>query len=118
VPSQISTESAPAGNGEGSSLGHKAAAAIDDRRDTVARGMDSAASTLHERADNLPGGERVASAAHAPASAVQSAADYIRDQDVRGMLSDAGRFVRRNPGATLLIATALGFLIARSLARD
>src|SRR4051812_4468114 len=107
VPTDISNDlpsGMQSGNGNGSSLGRKAAAAIDDKRDTLASGMESAASRLRDRADDMPGGERVAGAAHATASAMESAADYVRDQDVRGMLADVGRLVRRNPGATLLIA--------------
>ena len=87
-------------------------------RDTVARGIDTAASSLHEKADRLPGGERVASAAHDTADAMESAADYVRAQDLTAMLDDVRQAVTRHPGAALLAAAALGFVIARSLSRD
>ena len=48
---------------------------------------------------------------------MQTAADYVREQDVQGMISDAGRGVKRHPGATLLTAAAVGFLLARTLSR-
>jgi DNA segregation ATPase FtsK/SpoIIIE-like protein len=69
-------------------IGQRAAAAIDSKRESVARGMDSAAESLHGRADRLPGGEKVAGAAHTAADAVERAADYVRDQDVSAMLAD------------------------------
>lgn len=96
----------------------KAANAIDEKRDAMARGIDSAASSLHEHADQLPGGEKVAHAAHSAAGAMEDAADYIRDQDLRGMLSDVQDLVKRNPGVALLTAVAVGFLLARTLAHD
>ena len=77
--------------------------------------IDSAAESLHENADRLPGGERVAEAAHKTADAMESAVDYVRDQDLNDMLSDIRQTVTRHPGAALLVAAALGFVIARSL---
>jgi hypothetical protein len=88
-----------------------------DRRENIARGMDSAASSLHARADTLPGGEKVARAAHTTADAMEKAADYVRDEDLDAMLEDAQQLVKRHPGATLLIAAAAGFLLARVFAR-
>lgn len=101
-----------------SEMGQKAADTIDEKRGSAAGGLDSAAAALHQKADSLPGGERVASAAHTAADAVGTAADYVRDNDVQSMLADAKRLVKNNPGPALLIATALGFLIARTLSRD
>jgi hypothetical protein len=86
--------------------------------EAVARGMESAASTLHEKADNMPGGEKVASAAHTAADAMETAADYFREQDLRAMAADVQRLVKNHPGATLLAAAALGFVLARALSRD
>jgi hypothetical protein len=98
-------------------LGRKAAASIDEKRGGVARGMDAVASTLREKAEAMPPGEKVARAAHTAAGAMEKAADYVRDQDVRGMLSDARQGVKNHPGATLLTAAALGFLLARMMSR-
>lgn len=83
----------------------------------MARGIDTAASSLHEKADRLPGGERVSAAAHDTADAMERAADYVRDQDLNDMLADFRDTVTRHPGAALLAAAALGFVIARSLSR-
>src|SRR5579863_136719 len=69
-------------------LGQKAAETIDQGREGAAGGLDSASSALHERADRLPGGEKVAGAAHATADALSSTADYIRENDLQSMVQD------------------------------
>jgi len=98
-------------------MGRKAATAIDDKKEALASGLASAASMLHERADDLPGGEKVARAARSTAEAMERAAEYVRDQDLKGALSDVQQVAKRNPGVTLLTAVAVGFLLARSLSR-
>lgn len=107
----------PQATSRATEFGQRAAAAIDEKREAVARGFDSAASSLHARAENLPGGEKVARAARTTAEAMEKTADYVRDQDVEAMLSDVGQVVKRHPGAVLLTAAAVGFLLARSLSR-
>ena len=99
-------------------IGERAAAAFDDKRDAVARAIDAAASALHARVESLPGGPDVARAAQSTADTMEKAADYVRDQDLRGMFSDIARIAKRYPGATLLAATALGFLAIRAIGRN
>jgi ElaB/YqjD/DUF883 family membrane-anchored ribosome-binding protein len=99
-------------------MGQKVADTIDQSRGTAAGGLESAANALRGKADTLPGGEKVANAAHATADAVGVAADYVRDNDVKAMMGDVQRLVKNNPGPALLIAAALGFLIARTFTRD
>jgi len=99
-------------------IGERAAAALDDKRDAVARAIDAAASALHARVESLPGGPDVARAAQSTADTMEKAADYVRDQDLKGMLSDITRIAKRYPGATLLAATALGFLAIRAIGRN
>jgi ElaB/YqjD/DUF883 family membrane-anchored ribosome-binding protein len=84
----------------------------------VASAIDSAAASLRDKTGSMPGGDKVAGAANTAADAMESVADYVRDQDLRSMLSDAQQIVRQHPGATLLTAAAIGFLLARSLSRD
>jgi hypothetical protein len=100
-----------------SEIGQKAADRIDDTRGAAAGGLDSAAATLHEKANRLPGGDRVTSAAHTAADAVENAADYVRENDVQSMLGDVKRLVKNHPGPALIVATALAFLIARTFSR-
>ena len=98
-------------------IGRRAAAAIDEKRDAIARGLDAAAESLAANADSLPGGEKVARAAYTAAETLEEAAGYVRDQDLEGMLSDIRHIVKRHPGATLLTAAALGFVLARAISR-
>lgn len=86
-------------------------------RDRAAGAMDTLASSLHDKAQTLPGGEKIVRAAQTAADTMEGAADYLRDQDLRAMLSDVQRLVKRHPGATLLVVAAVGFLLARNLTR-
>ena len=104
--------------GKAAEMGQKVADTIDQNRGAAASGMESAASALREKADTLPGGEKVANAAHATANAVGVAADYVRQNDLKAMMADVQQLVKNNPGPALLTAAALGFLIARTLSRD
>jgi hypothetical protein len=87
-------------------------------KESIASGIDSAAQSLRDKAESMPGGDKVASAAQATSEAMEAAADYVRDQDLEGMISDAQQLVKRHPGAVLLAAAALGFVIGRSFYRD
>ena len=111
-------EGGPQATSRASEIGRKVASAIDDRREAVASGIDSAASSLHAKAESLPGGEKIVSAAHSAAEAMEKTAGYLRDQDLNDMLSDVQQVVKKHPGATLLTAAAVGFLIARAISRN
>jgi ElaB/YqjD/DUF883 family membrane-anchored ribosome-binding protein len=91
---------------------------IDEKRTPAADALESAASTIHEKAENLPGGETVRTVAHSAAEKLEATADYIREHDVRTMVSDVEEIVKRNPGPSLLIAVAIGFLIGRAFRED
>jgi ElaB/YqjD/DUF883 family membrane-anchored ribosome-binding protein len=111
-------DSLGASRGKAAETGQKVVDKIDENRGAAASGLESAASALRERADTLPGGEKVANAAHKTADAVGVAADYVRENDLKAMMADVQRLVRNNPGPALLTAAALGFLIARTFSRD
>jgi ElaB/YqjD/DUF883 family membrane-anchored ribosome-binding protein len=97
-----------------SELGRTAADTVDANREAAASGLESAASTLHEKAYSLPGGEKVTSLAHAAADSLTSTADYVREHDVNSMMGDLERLVKNNPGPSLLAAAAIGFLVGRT----
>jgi ElaB/YqjD/DUF883 family membrane-anchored ribosome-binding protein len=97
-----------------SDLGRATADKIDQNRDAAAGGLESAASTLHDKADSLPGGERVTTLAHTAADKLTSTADYVRQHDVNSMMADVERLVKNNPGPSLLAAAVIGFLIGRT----
>jgi hypothetical protein len=98
-------------------LGRMAADKVDENRDAAATGLENAATTIHDKADSLPGGtaNRVA---HVTADKLSATADYIREHDVDSMMSDLYRLVKNNPGPALLGAAVLGFLVARSFSDD
>ena len=87
-------------------------------RGAAATGLDKAASALHDKAESLPGGEKVTSLAHAAADRMTSTADYVREHDVDGMMKDVESLVKNNPGRSLLAAAIVGFLLGRTFSRD
>jgi hypothetical protein len=108
----------PASKTGASGLGTATAEKLDETRSAAAGGLDSAASALHQNAERLPGGDSVKGAAHTAADALSSTADYVRENDLKGMLADVQRIVKNNPGPALLTAAVLGFLVARTFSRD
>jgi len=101
-----------------SSAGGQATDKIDEKRGAAADALEGAASNIHEKAEDLPGGEAVRNVAHSTAEKLEATAGYIREHDVRAMMSDVEQMVKRNPGPSLLIAVALGFLIGRAFRED
>lgn len=99
-------------------LGRTAADKIDENRDAAAMGLDKAASALHEKAESLPGGEKVTGLAHATADKLSSTAEYVREHDVNRMMADVETLVKNNPGPSLLVAAAVGFLIGRAFSNN
>ena len=94
-----------------SDLGSTAAHTIIENRDAAARGLEKAASPLHEKAESLPGGERVI-------SVLRSTADYVRKHDVKQMIGDVDTLVKNNPGPSLLFAAVFGFMIAQTFSNN
>jgi ElaB/YqjD/DUF883 family membrane-anchored ribosome-binding protein len=92
----------------------KTAASMTDAAD----GLDTAASALQDRADDLPGGETVRKVARATADRLSTSADYVRSHDAKRMMADVETFVKSNPGPALAVAAAFGFLLGRALSRD
>jgi ElaB/YqjD/DUF883 family membrane-anchored ribosome-binding protein len=97
-----------------SDLGRTAADKINENRGAAASGLEKAASTVHEKAASLPGGEKVAELAHTTADKLASTAEYVRDHDVNSMMADVERLVKNSPGPALLIAGVIGFLVGRA----
>jgi len=98
--------------------GRSAVVTANENREAAARGLQSAAATLREKADSLPGGQKVTSFAHSTADTLSSTADYVRQNDVKSMMGDLETMVKNNPGPSLLAAAAVGFLIGRAVSRD
>jgi len=101
-----------------SDLGRSAVDTIDANRQSTASGLESAATTLHEKADSLPGGEKITSLAHATADKLSSTAEYVREHDFTSMMADVEQLVKKNPGPALLAAGVIGFLVGRAFSRN
>lgn len=101
-----------------SELGRTAGNKIEEGRDAAAKGLDKAATTLHEKAENLPGYKQVSGLAHDTAEKISSTAGYVRERNVSGMMADLETVVKNNPGPALLVAAGLGFLLGRALSSD
>ena len=92
-------------------LGRDAMNKIEENRVSAAGALHNAASTLHEKADRLPNGPDMA---HSAADRVEAVASYLQGHDTKQMMADVETVVKRNPGPSLLVAGALGFLIGRA----
>ena len=99
---------------KGKELGRTAIDKIEQGRQSAASSLQSAASTLHEKADNLPGVERAGNIAHSTASKLESVAGYMRDHDTKQMMADVESVVKKHPAQSLLAAVAIGFLVGRA----
>ena len=99
-------------------IGRTATDKIDQNRDAAAGRLDKAAATLHETAENLPGGEKVTSLAHATAEKLSSTAAYVRGHDVNRMMADVETLVKNNPGPSLIAAAFVGFLAGRAFSSN
>ncbi len=99
-------------------FGNAAADKLDQNRVAAAGGLEGAAGSLHQRADSLPGGEKVANIAHSAADKLSATADYVRQNDFNAMVDDVEELVKKNPGPALLFAGALGFLLGRTISSN
>jgi len=87
----------------------------------IDRNLRSAAGALETTAQKLrrPGSEgTVASLANTTADKLESTAQYFRSHGTTDMISGAETWARRNPGAALASAAAVGFLLGLSLSKD
>jgi ElaB/YqjD/DUF883 family membrane-anchored ribosome-binding protein len=99
-------------------FGSTAADKFDQNRVSAASGLEDAADTLRQRADQLPGGEKVTNMAHNAADKLSATADYVRENDFSSMVKDVEGIVKKNPGPALVVAGVLGFLLARAFSSD
>ena len=101
-----------------SDMARTATRKVDESRSMAADRLEGAASTVYERVGDLPGGQRVKELASAAADRLSTTADYVRSHDAKHMLSDVKRVVKNNPGPSLVIAAAFGFMLGRALTRE
>jgi len=104
-------------------FGRKTVDNIDESRKSVAGALEQTAAKLHSGGQQLSGAahtaaDRISDVAHGTADKLKSAADYIRETDLKGIGEDVKDIVKRYPGPALAAAAVLGFIVARSFRRD
>jgi ElaB/YqjD/DUF883 family membrane-anchored ribosome-binding protein len=88
--------------------------AVESGRESAATSLDSAASGIRAKADSLPGGPDVSRFARRAADKIGGAAQYLRDHEVKDMMSEVQSFVKEHPAQALLGAAVIGFLAGRA----
>ena len=95
--------------------GRSATTAVDRNMKSAAGALESTASALRER---VPATGKVNEIATATADKIETTARYLREHDTRDMVAGVESLVRRNPGASLGAALAVGFLIGTAMRKD
>jgi ElaB/YqjD/DUF883 family membrane-anchored ribosome-binding protein len=93
--------------------GEQATEFIDSQRSTAASGLKNAAEGLHATADQIPG-EAASRFAHQAADKMSDGADYLKNNAVKDMSSDLGRFVKAHPVEVIVGALLVGFFVGRA----
>jgi ElaB/YqjD/DUF883 family membrane-anchored ribosome-binding protein len=101
-----------------SDFGTETASKFDAKREAAAHKMKEAASSMHQNAGAVFGGDKLTSMAHSAASALDCTADWLRENDSKKLVADVTSLVKRNPGASMLAAIAFGFLVGRAFSRN
>ena len=101
-----------------SDMGRTAVNKLDENRHAAASGLQKAAVAIHDKAEMLPGGQRVSGMAHAAADKLSSTAEYVREHDVKRMMADVETLVKNNPGPALAAVAAIGFLVGRAFSNN
>ena len=98
-----------------SDMGRTAANKIDESREAAASGLQKAAFTIREKAETLrPVGQKVSGMANAAADKLNSTADYVREHDVKRMMTGVETLVKNNPVPSLIAVGVIGFLVGRA----
>ena len=87
---------------------------LGQQRENAAGTLDRTASTIHEKAESVPGGPKLVDLAHTVADGMESTASYLRGHDFSAMGKDLMGVCRRYPTQSVVAALAVGFLIGRS----
>jgi ElaB/YqjD/DUF883 family membrane-anchored ribosome-binding protein len=95
--------------------GRSAAGVMDRNLHSAAGALENTASALRGHA---PTSGRANEFATATADKIESTARYLREHDTNDMVAGVESMVRRNPGASICAALAVGFLIGTALKRD
>jgi hypothetical protein len=87
--------------------------ALDQQRTNAASGLSQVASKIRDKAENIPGGQKLTGMADTLASKLECTADYFRSHDFKDMRNDMMGVCRRYPVQSFVAALAVGFLVGR-----
>jgi hypothetical protein len=100
----------------------KAASKLEEQKATLSGGLSSVAGSIRQVSENLQGPDvqaGIGKFAHEysdmAAQKIEEAANYFERKDLSDLYRDVERFARRNPGAFIGAAFAIGMLTARFL---
>ena len=88
----------------------------DEYRLKAADALHSGAEKVRHLGDRAPG-QRTAAMGRQAGDRLEGAADYVEQHTLTQMFSDCAVWMKRNPGPSLAIAAATGFVVARALRR-
>jgi ElaB/YqjD/DUF883 family membrane-anchored ribosome-binding protein len=94
-----------------SQFGSTMSQTADRQRENAAKGLDRAASSLHD------GVGSAAKVGHGLADGMESTASYLRNHSFGEMGNDVADMCRTHPVQALLSAAVLGFLVGRAIRR-
>ena len=99
-------------------LADKATSKVDSARQPIADKLYGAAGAIRDQAQSMGAGETVSGAAQTAADKLESSASYLESHDAKQMVQDLISVVKRHPTQSLLLAGAVGFLVARAFRAD
>jgi ElaB/YqjD/DUF883 family membrane-anchored ribosome-binding protein len=93
-------------------MAHDAEATLDGASATLSEGLSTAAGRLRAGAS---GDGMIGSAAGSVADRLEAAASFLRDHNLRSIVSDARGLVRRRPIQASILGLGIGYLLGRGL---
>jgi len=96
--------------------GRSAASTVDRNLQSAAGALEGAATAIRDRVPQSGG--KLTDVAATTAEKIESTARYLREHDTADMVAGMESLVRRNPGASLCAALAVGFLIGTAIRKD
>jgi len=102
---------ASAGYEKAKDLASSAGKMAENATSSVGTGMESLGHTIRDKA---PHEGMLGSAASSVASTLEQGGRYLREEGLSGLADDMTNTIRRNPIQSILVAVAVGFLLARA----